>query len=411
MDQEQNTIFKTLEGFTKAKLVQLGYFMRSGVSSACRKREFLERFCKYLAEKPLNWLCILPETDLRLLKKLVEAGPEVPVFLEYPAFPMILVAFGLIGSDQSGDRVHKTWISKELFDIVSPVIDKAIRRGENDGSFESDQAILGYLSFYGVMTLDELYSCLTEYWEFHCKNAEELFNSGLYDRRRLRIWEFTKRQNIHKVWDMYRESTVGALCTYDIGDTRYMIYPSILDPEAVLSGRKGYSFVSRFHHFSPREALDAAQRCPFFAPGIESESGSRLAEMLDRLGYKGDSLMRAEYDIWVNSQMTADFEGLKGLFRSVSEKEEEIDSFEEYFKCFQIVADFANSVPKWLLRGYSASETSHMKVVLSCSDNEVNAVLIDDPALAFSVPPVAPDEPCPCGSGLSYRLCHGRHLS
>jgi preprotein translocase subunit SecA len=24
---------------------------------------------------------------------------------------------------------------------------------------------------------------------------------------------------------------------------------------------------------------------------------------------------------------------------------------------------------------------------------------------------VAPDDPCPCGSGLKYKNCHGRHLS
>ena len=27
------------------------------------------------------------------------------------------------------------------------------------------------------------------------------------------------------------------------------------------------------------------------------------------------------------------------------------------------------------------------------------------------VRPVGPDDPCPCGSGLSYRFCHGRHFS
>ena len=31
--------------------------------------------------------------------------------------------------------------------------------------------------------------------------------------------------------------------------------------------------------------------------------------------------------------------------------------------------------------------------------------------LGFAIPHVAPDDPCPCGSGLTYRHCHGKYLS
>ena len=31
--------------------------------------------------------------------------------------------------------------------------------------------------------------------------------------------------------------------------------------------------------------------------------------------------------------------------------------------------------------------------------------------LGFAVPHVAPDDPCPCGSGLRYSHCHGKYLS
>ena len=31
--------------------------------------------------------------------------------------------------------------------------------------------------------------------------------------------------------------------------------------------------------------------------------------------------------------------------------------------------------------------------------------------LGFAIPHVAPDDPCPCGSGLRYAHCHGKYLS
>ena len=31
--------------------------------------------------------------------------------------------------------------------------------------------------------------------------------------------------------------------------------------------------------------------------------------------------------------------------------------------------------------------------------------------MGFAIPHVAPDDPCPCGSGLRYSRCHGKYLS
>ncbi|MBP5334003.1 MAG: SEC-C domain-containing protein, partial [Bacteroidales bacterium] len=37
--------------------------------------------------------------------------------------------------------------------------------------------------------------------------------------------------------------------------------------------------------------------------------------------------------------------------------------------------------------------------------------LTSDFPLGFAIPHVAPDDPCPCGSGLRYCRCHGKFLS
>ena len=94
---------------------------------------------------------------------------------------------------------------------------------------------------------------------------------------------------------------------------------------------------------------------------------------------------------------------------AIAHKQEDIDSFDEYNACMEVVAAYANSLPKWLLKGYSSNETNRLKVVLQSEEDPVREMIRKNPYMGLFVPSVMPDEPCPCGSGLSYRLCHGRN--
>ena len=73
--------------------------------------------------------------------------------------------------------------------------------------------------------------------------------------------------------------------------------------------------------------------------------------------------------------------------------------------CCQIVCEYADSIPKWCLFGLSAAQTGLCKAVhQSWETPEIYPQ-------GFAIPHVAPDEPCPCGSGLRYCRCHGKYLS
>ena len=45
------------------------------------------------------------------------------------------------------------------------------------------------------------------------------------------------------------------------------------------------------------------------------------------------------------------------------------------------------------------------------SDGYAGELNSDFLPLGFAIPHVAPDDPCPCGSGLRYCRCHGKYLS
>ena len=385
MNQKRSTIFKALESFPRVELEDIRQYFGADVPTKVRKSEFVDRLGAYIIEKPAEWLGRMLERDLRLLKRLVDAGPGVPLYLAYPDFPSVLETIRLLGSDTSDENFREVWIPKDFYDVVAPHIDNVLMEGQESGLFETEQAALGYLSLYGIMTTDEFFDCMLDYWEYSGRHSIEYFTNMVYD------------------------SPVMKLCRVDHDGGRYLSAPNIFDPDEILTGRKEYSGIESLRPFTPQDALKAGAGSPYFVYGLDSEEGRRLVEMLGNLGYKGEDLAREEHDIWMNAQMIGKTDTTEAIFASVTRKQDGIESFEDYDECMEIVAAYANTLPKWLLKGYSSNEVNSLKVVLQTEDDPLLSMIRKNPLLGLFVPPTPPDAPCPCGSHLSYRHCHGKN--
>ncbi|MBQ6286219.1 MAG: SEC-C domain-containing protein [Bacteroidales bacterium] len=383
----KSKILSTLDSFPRVELEDIRHYFGADVPTRVRKQEFVDRLGAFIVEKPQEWLGNMLERDLRLLKLLVDAGPEVPLQFAYPDFPTVLESVKLVGSDASNEDYREVWIPKELYDIVSPYIDEAIAKGEADGSFELDRAALGYLNLYGVMTLDEFYDRMLDYNDW----------AGRWN-----VEEFTRE---------LAASPVLKLCRFDFEGEPWISAPGIFDPEGIVVGRRDYPSIGELQFFRPQDALEAGSGSPDFVYGLGTKEGIRLVSMLDNLGYSGAGLVREEHEIWMNSQMVGREDAAEAIFASVTKVQDDIESFDEYNECMEIVAAYANSLPKWLLKGHSSDEANCLKVILQSEDDPLRALIKKNPLMSLFVPPSPMDDPCPCGSGLSYRFCHGRKLS
>ena len=387
MHQEEGIIFKTLEEFHKVELEDIMHYFGVWIPSRMRKSEFVDRLGAYIIGKPEEWLARMLERDLRLLKRLVDAGPGTPLFLDYPDFPSVLETVRLVHSDTSDANFRKLWVGEDFYGVVAPHIDRALADGEADGRFEMERAALGYLNLYGVLSVKEFVGRMLEYRVYAGREDPDRFFDRLYD------------------------SPVFRLCRFDSGRRSYLCAPGIFEPEEILKGRKEYSEIKNYRDFSPQEALEAGAGSPFFVFGLDSEAGRRLVAMLEELGYSGDDLVREEHDIWMNSQKAMDAESTEAVFMSVTRKQDSLPSFEHFNECMRIVAAYANSLPKWLLRGHSPDEVNYLKVVLHSEEDPLQEMVGRNPLLGLFIPPVPADSPCPCGSGLSYCNCHGKLLN
>ena len=383
----KSVVISALGAFHKVDLEDIRHFFGADVPSHIRKSEFVQRLGAFIVERPGEWLRNMLERDLRLLLTLVEAGPEVPVTLEYPDYPTVLETVGLLGVDTSDQDYKEVWIPKEIYDIVSPHIRATISLREADGSFEMERAALGYLVLYGILTVDEFYDKMLDYNDWANRWDADTFTTMLV------------------------KSPVFKLCRIDLEGELYVCAPGIYEPATIISGRKDYPDLGGLRHFTPEEAIEAGSGAPEFVFGLGSPEGKRLVEMLLNLGYSGRELVLEEHDIWMNSQMIWGDDSTEDIFGCVTEKQDDIETFEDYNDCMEIVAAYANSLPKWLLLGHSSTEANCLKVILQSEDDSMMDLIRKNPYMSLYVPPVTMDEPCPCGSGLSYRLCHGRNLN
>ena len=377
-----------LDGFQKPELQDLGSLLGRQHSPRLRKSQLVEPLDVYLRGEPGRWLSHLIERDVRLLRELVNAGPEKVQYQDYAIYPSLVEVSGLVEHDDTDEHFHKVWITREMYDIVAPFVEKAIKRGERSGQFDIERIGLGYLNLYGIMSTPLFLDLITAYYEQHYNN------------------------NYGELMHMLQQSPMVKLCRYTDKWGDYLCSPCVSDPEEIHTLRQQLGQKKK-GSFTEDQAREAGAGAPYFTVDMRTREGMALEQLYRRLGYEGFELVKAEHDTWIEAQYTSDYN--EALFHPLMDSPQGQHLDEESWKvCCQIVADYADAVPKWALNGLSAREAGQMQL-----DMKLNSLrswdklpeVADIPGMGFAIPHVAPDDPCPCGSGLRYCHCHGKYLS
>ena len=384
---KERTIRAVLEGFQKVELEDLGDLLGGPIRSRMRKEEMVDSLATYLSLKPQRWLENLQERDLHLLRQLVHAGADNVQLLEYADYPSILELSGLVDYDDSDSQYHKVWLRKEVYDIVAPHVEKAISAGEKSGRFQIERIGLGYLNLYGILPTDRFVDLLMDYYDAeHFSDYEEL----------TKILRHSSMVKTNRFTDEY-------------GD--YLCSPLLMDAKEIFRLRSELMGEEDYASFTYEDALDAGSGAPFFTVGLKSEEGKTLVKMLRRLGFDGMELVQTEYDIWMEAQLPRDETSLFNIVDMEEYRLHEPHTFDLFMKALK---DYANSIPRWALYGHSAKECGVLEVDFPRSYpglDKISAYMPKDFPLGLIIPHVAPYDPCPCGSGLSYCHCHGKNLN
>ena len=400
-----------LETLGKHELEDLGDIFGKSISDRMHKAEMASALSLFLSRNPKKWLCRIPERDIRLLKALCEAGPGEQIEEDYPDYTSAVEYCGLIDVDESDPDVRRLSIDDDVFECVSPWLDMAIKDGETSGRFEFESGILGVVNLYGVLPFDPFVDMMIDLFE-------DLFGGGT-----------------DRFVSMMRSSSVLQLCRYTSEKgADLVVSPFVGDVEALLS------FVSEdrnFRKFSNEEILEAGSAAPWFSFRVGTPEGDALSKALIAVGYYPSEVPVLHHDIWYGSQYPDNRAALSDLILSMVDPDREASLAES---ALAALSDYVNILPNWFLGGMSPKEAGSLQVSYSAdpqdggdesikrwkmpaptkSEGYTDLVEKDKALEALSdrmptgfpfgmaVPHVAPDDPCPCGSGLKYRYCHGK---
>ncbi len=393
-----------LRAFHKEDLRDIGYALGMGSLGANTKKDsMVESIAGFILNNPESWLNGLTELDLRLLNKGIEVGKGKPVILDVLPIPSALQGLCLIELDSTEDMESFFVVVPEVYDAIRDKLDDVIAGKEADGSFRLDRMILGILNIYGVVPfrvfLDSL-EALRKEAGFRPIKLEDLANSNILMMSRM----FS-------------------------GNKLYLATPYMNHPETILRLRKQNRSPKgqRYARINAALALEAGDNMPYGTYGVGSEEGRAVLDMLRFLGYTPEQCMEELHDIWLNAQLPMREADTEMLFAAVEEVVDSVGKFEKYEECIRTIADYANTVPKWVLRGFSANDAGTLKVDIQVEESaeKVEADIpdylrkglprpdttTDVSKYGIAIKRVGLDEPCPCGSGLTYGRCHGKHVN
>ena len=398
-----STFEKYYDSLTKEDLILILRYFDLDVPKGGRKRDLVRSVAEFMGYHPADWMMRLTERDLYLLKDLVVAGPGGCIEYEMDEFPSVLERLMIVTVDEDDpDRLTMS-LNEDFRFPVSAIIGHVINDKEMDGTLLCDRLALGLMNTYGILSASDFVEVAHDLLKGE-PDCDELL-AGVV------------------------ASEYIAFQRMEIDGEVYLCSPFALDCEKLLADRKKFKKYRKFKLRSIEEIELAGAGVPYCCFGHGSPEHDALKMVLERLGYDEIGVDDVINEIWQASQYSTDEHYAGVMFDSVNDCIDEFDGFEEYKAAVDAVAAYANSVPKWVLRGRTSDEADSLKISIRVEENQFPAresygprmpeqtnVTIDSPLNEFykynmAVKHVAPDDPCPCGSGLSYCRCHGKNLS
>lgn len=389
---------KYFNRFTKDELSTiLSYFEQTAPKNA-KKVELVDLVSEFIGSHPHEWLYFLPERDLRLMHSLCNAGPESWIPMDSPEYPSVASVLGLIYvDDDSFDDVMAT-IDYALYPTIASIIGQVIQEKEQDGSFRIERMVLGLLNTYGAISVEDF--------------VEAVF--AMYD----------DQEAGRTLIETMAGCPITSINRMPYKGDIYLVSPYAFDYEDILDGRDQFKEIQEYPLYSEEDIINAGASSPFCA--FRNEKYDAVRDILEEFDYTDEEIRYEIHKIWLNAQYASNDASAEAIFSCINSRIDDIESFDTYRHYIDIVAAYANSVPKWLLKGSTSDEVGLLQLSIKVDETAADLEEGQEEAEAkeeelgplkefykynMAVRHVAPDDPCPCGSGLSYCRCHGKRLN
>ena len=388
MDKKTQTLYDIFMSQTVIELqLHRKFYDVWRVKSNARKAQLAEALAELFIEEPWNCLKRMPLYELRFLELLARQGEGEKLTLNRTTIPLASLTTGLTQINLSNDNpfTFDIWFVPGVRTILAPHISRAIRDIENSPRHEFEQFLWGTLALFGAITYSEFFELLGH----HYKNDTE------------ETWFF---HFLHEDFPMLSR----------LEYRNYLVHPCA-DIRELLKEREEKKFTKRVpKKFTKEDILDAGSVMPYSSVWHLHEEGRNLADALQSIGYEDDRMVYVMHEIWFDKQRHGqNAKAFNGLITRILEGGK-VGRFEDVQKVADAIMRYSNAIPCWCFKGRSSDEMFKQDKQGPEKLANAQAVVhqmanISRQASAF--PKVGRNDPCPCGSGLKYKNCHGKNQS
>lgn len=379
--QDLEFIHQSLIPRTKIQLRILGDMLGCELKSSLRKSEMATGLADYIINCSDVWLRNLPQRELDLLEIMVkmEKGSEYRTFLQ--PYGTVMETFGFITEETSDDSSTFT-IVPALYDSIREHLPMALSFRTANNYMEFEALLMGILNIYGLV---------------EHKKVVEIFSS-IYD------FETDPQLAVQSMRFLYE----SFLMKMDTVRKNGLIYHRTIirngDLDEVIPERESRVEIKDYRSFTKEEFMAAGFDPLYPFVGKDTSTGKKLTAFMKKVGMGEEERNVIGTLVWLNAQES----GTKGPLGAIHLFDGLLKGFDQVQEMMGVVQEYMNNVPKWIFKGYSSHE-----IFEKYEKPNLRPLPENMPPAGFGmgVPRVERNDPCPCGSGLKYKNCHGKYSS
>ena len=379
--QDLEFIYQSLMSRTKIQLRILGDMLGCELKSSLRKSEMATGLADYIINCSDEWLRNLPQRELDLLEIMVkmEKGSEYRTFLQ--PYGTVMETFGFITEETTDDSSIFS-IVPELYDSIKEHLPMALSFRTANNYMEFEALLMGILNIYGLV---------------EHKKVVEIFSS-IYD------FETDPQLAVQSMRFLYE----SFLMKMDTMRKNGLIYHRTMIRNGnlyeVIPERESRVEIKDYRQFSKEEFMAAGFDPLYPFVGKDTPTGKKLTAFMKKVGMGEEERNVIGTLVWLNAQEG----GTKGPLGAIHLFDGLLKGFDQVQEMMGVVQEYMNNVPKWIFKGYSSHE-----IFEKYEKPNLRPLPENMPPAGFGmgVPRVERNDPCPCGSGLKYKNCHGKYSS
>ena len=383
MDGLNSELYVMLMNMTKEEINFYRKILGCDVRSNLCKADMAAGVALYIEFESEYWLRKIPTWELAIVEQLISRKPGEEFDAGYQPMPSILemLRFVNVRVDEN-EHTHYS-VSKYMYRILSSGFKSAHAYALCQNYHYLDGYVSGILNLYGIVAKQDLVRMLAMAASAIQQEKGEVNTQGTYGY-------------------MYaHESLLVNFNKMVTSDGReYVMHPCLENPAKLFNDIMARPIPEKNKNFTFSQAKDAGKGYPFVSTHQESEQGRKVMKILRYLTPDEGAAEAAYTELFVLCQESPG-SVMKFVSALVDGKFNSMDQLQNVVQAF---SEFSNTIPRWMLKGFSSREIS------AKYERPRLQPLPPEPFNPFASRSanVGRNDPCPCGSGKKFKNCHGK---